>query len=294
MHMSYSLCCISNILKEKGVSFSTMTKKRFFELERSQAIKEVSRRTLQNIKTTLATIEHCSTRGWNYRTSCNLFPLITLPEANLVFEEYYDYVEITDTLELCKQFIQQTGIRISNHPDQFVVLASENSNTVRNSIRELEQNAWVMDKLGAKRDYTHPINLHINKSSAPEETSRRFLANLATCSDAVKSRLVIENEDKGIWNVETITTHFNNSIPVTFDNLHHKCNPGNLSEHEAFDKCFSTWGDVKPLFHYSESEPGNKNPRAHAQTPINKPNAFDKSVDWEIELKNKDYALMML
>ena len=292
--MSYSLCCISNVLKEQGVSFSTMTKKRFFELERTKAIAEVSRRTLQNVTTTLETLKHCHKNNWNYRVTCNMFPLITLPQTNLIYNEYPDYESIEATLNACESFVKQTGIRISNHPDQFVVLASENENTVSNSIRELEQNAWVMDRLGAERSYLHPINLHINKSCTPEDTSKRFLDNLSKCSDAIKSRLVIENEDKGIWNVETLIEHFNEKVPITFDNLHHKCNTGNLKEEEAFHMCYKTWNDIKPLFHYSESDPENSNCRAHAHLPTGKPNSYEKDVDWEIELKAKDYALLSI
>lgn len=289
--MSYSLCCISNILKEQGISFSTMTKKRFFELEREKATSEVSRRTLQNVKTTLETLKHCNKNNWNYRVSCNLFPLITLPEANLIYEEYPDYIEIEKTLNECANFVKSSGIRISNHPDQFVVLASDNVNTINNSKRELEQNAWIMDKLGAEKSYLHPINLHINKSNNPQETSKRFLDSLKTCSESVQTRLVIENEDKGIWNVQTLVKYFNNEIPITFDNLHHKCNSGELTEQQAFEICYKTWCSYKPLFHYSESDPENSNCRAHAHMPVGKPNSFECDVDWEIELKAKDYAL---
>lgn len=56
--------------------------------------------------------------------------------------------------------------------------------------------------------------------------------------------------------------------------------------------CDLTWHSIKPLFHYSESDPTNKNPRAHANTPTDIPPC--ESYDWDIELKAKDMAIRML
>ena len=98
------------------------------------------------------------------------------------------------------------------------------------------------------------INIHVNCSDGePWEIADRFAANLATLSDSVRSRLVVENEDKGIWNVERLVKYFYNrhGIPITYDNLHDKCNPSDVGIYD----CVATWGKYKPLFHYSESHP---------------------------------------
>lgn len=295
--MSYSLCCISNILKSKGVGFSTMTKKRFLQLPRTQAIQEVSKRTLQNVQTTLKTLEHCHENSWNYRVSCNLFPLLSLPEAQLVYEQYPDYIEIERTLNQCSNFVNTNNIRISNHPDQFVVLASDSDAVVKNSIRELELNAWIMDKLGAQKSYFSPINIHINKNADSTLVQKKLLTNLDGCSESVRSRLVLENEDKGMWNVQQIVEMFGKHLPITYDNLHDSCNPCDATGQKAFEICYETWNNrnIVPLFHYSESNPNTpNNKRAHAETPTSKPNSYNHNVDWEIELKGKDYALLQL
>jgi UV DNA damage endonuclease len=292
--MSYSLCCISNILKDKGVSFGTTTKKRFMQLDRADAINLVSKKTLQNIKTTFETIKHCVDNGWNYRLSCNMFPLLSLPDANLVYEEYTDYKEIEEVFAQCRDFVKSTKIRLSNHPDQFVVLASEKENVVSNSIRELNINAWVMDKFGAEQNYYNPINIHINKTGDCAELASRFFKNLDKCNENVKKRLVLENEDKGVWSVEKMLTYFGGTIPITYDNLHDACNKSG-DEFNNMLKCVETWErfNTKPLFHYSESRQGS-NPRAHADLPTKSPNNYNLTIDWEIELKSKDYAIIEL
>jgi UV DNA damage repair endonuclease len=63
-----------------------------------------------------------------------------------------------------------------------------------------------------------------------------------------------------------------------------------LSEEEAINACYATWGDYKPLFHYSESRPGN-NPRAHADYANNSFNTYGLDFDLDFELKMKDNAI---
>lgn len=289
----YSLCCISNVLKEKGICFGTTTKKRFLQLQRKDAVNLVSKKALQNITTTFETIKYCYDNGWNYRISCNLFPMLSLPEANLVYEEYPDYSQIEDVFSQCSDFVKTTNIRLSNHPDQFVVLGSEKDSVVNNSIRELEINAWIMDKLGCTKSYYNPINLHVNKNGDCKIIADRVLNNLQRCSEGVKSRLVLENEDKGVWNVTNMLKYFGQYLPITYDNLHDECNNSLKSGEDGFKECVFTWTerDVKPLFHYSESDLGNNNKRAHAQKPSRVPNTYNIEVDLEIELKDKDNAI---
>jgi UV DNA damage repair endonuclease len=96
--------------------------------------------------------------------------------------------------------------------------------------------------------------------------------------------------------------HLETGIPITFDNLHHKCNPGAWDAKEAFRVCASTWKahGVNPLFHYSEGG-ARDNPRAHTDFSLSTPAIWRQDhdsfytdgmhIDWDIELKQKDYAL---
>tara|TARA_Y100001963_G_scaffold56297_1_gene78782 strand:+ start:1153 stop:2052 length:900 start_codon:yes stop_codon:yes gene_type:complete len=296
--MSYSLCCISNRLAAEGSKFQTMTWHRFSQLDRDEAISIVSERTLNNLRVTRKIIEQCHFSGWGYRVSSNLFPLLTYDVAELKLEDYPDYVDIMATLADCAYIIKNKDVRVSCHPDQFNVLASEGKHNVAKTIKELNHHGWLMDMLGAPRDYRAPINIHVNNTKGdPAGIAARFMANLAKCDESVQSRLVIENEDKGIWTPKLLAEHFN--IPITYDNLHHKCLPDGLTAEAAFKLCYRTWhrtGYFKPLFHYSESHPDKPNPRSHADMPASKPDDYGMSfpVDYDIELKSKDDAILAL
>ena len=275
-----------------------MTWHRFSQLDRDEAISIVSERTLNNLRVTRKIIEQCHFSGWGYRVSSNLFPLLTYDVAELKLEDYPDYADIMATLADCAYIIKSKGVRVSCHPDQFNVLASEGKPQVDKTIKELNHHGWLMDMLGAPRDYRAPINIHVNNTKGdPADIAARFMANLAKCDDSVQSRLVVENEDKGIWTPKLLAEHFN--IPITYDNLHHKCLPDGLTAEAAFKLCYRTWhrtGYFKPLFHYSESHPDKPNPRSHADMPVSKPDDYGMSfpVDYDIELKSKDDAILAL
>ena len=300
----YNLCCISNELKTKGISFQTMTWKRYNELQPEEALLELGKRWLNNVVATKFTIDHCGSNGWGYRVSSSLFPLLTHPEFKYKLTDIPQYKAITSVFESIqtsnKSAEGSQKVRLSIHPDQFNVLASTNAESVAKTIKELNSQGLTMDLLGCERSRQNPINIHINCSQGDlSEIAARFAHNLEKCDDSVKSRLVVENEDKGCWNVENLLNYLYHpyKIPITFDNLHDKCNPsktclndfGEKVEHEL---CAATWGDIKPIFHYSESDPNNKNPRAHADMPIDRP--FSECYDWDIELKAKDKAIRML
>ena len=290
----YSLCCISNSLANDGHKFQTMTWHRFSQLDRDEAVATVSARTLNNIRVTYKILTQCAANGWAYRVSSNLFPLLTYNVANLKLADYPDYIDIMAALADCASVVRDKGVRVSCHPDQFNVLASVGKPQVDKTIRELNHHGWLMDQLGGWRDYRTPINIHVNNTKGePSEIAARFMSNLAKCDESVRSRLVVENEDKGIWTPKLLSEHFD--LPITYDNLHHKCLPDGLSHSQAFSLCYKSWmrgGYFKPLFHYSESHPDKTNPRSHADMPSERPyETFSMPVDYDIELKSKDAAI---
>ena len=95
--MSYSLCCISKTLATEGHKFQTMTWARFSKLPREEAVAIVSERTLNNLRVTRKILEQCADRGWGYRVSSALFPLLTYDLAELKLEDYPDYTDIMAT-----------------------------------------------------------------------------------------------------------------------------------------------------------------------------------------------------
>ena len=295
--MKKSLCCISLQLQAKGIKANTMTKTRFLALERKSAVDTVSKRTLNNVSTTVQIIALCASKGWNYRISSDLFPLATLPEANLSFDVLPDKNKIYEMFKLGSEIITKNKVRCSTHPDQFVVPASASASVVAKSIVELKNHATVMDLFGLPQSYESPINIHMNcYKGGTKDIAKRFIDVYNDLPVNVKSRLVLENEDKpNSWKVDELydLVYSNTGIPITYDNLHFRCNNGKLSSKDAMKLAMSTWAKHRPLFHFSDNDLSNKNPRAHGDYVRSIPEEYVgvDDVDFEFEFKAKDYAL---
>ena len=290
--MKYGLCCISLNLKDEGHKFQTMTFKRFDSLPRDEALEILGERILNNLLVTNEHIRYCHRNNWVYRLSSDIFPLITYEKANVDLTNLPNCTEILDAIDLVAKTIQETGVRISAHPDQFNVLASTNEESVQKTIDELNFFSSFMDCIGCSEDTNSPINIHINNNEGTrEEIAYRFLKNYKRLDKNCQSRITIENDDKpNAWSVKELIDVFNpiTGIPICFDYLHHKCNPS-CGEQEAIEKCYDTW-ETKPLFHYSESREGN-NPRAHADYAKSKFDTYGLEFDIDMELKQKDLAI---
>ncbi len=294
-----SLCCIHVGLQEQKIKFNTMTYAQYRKLGKKKAMTILADRSFNNIKTIHAIIKECATNGWNYRIGSNVFPLMTHPDLKFGIDDFYNFSDIMSEFSACAQTIRQTGVRCSMHPDQFVVPASPNPNTRKNSIRELEQHAMIMNLLQLPCNHNAPINIHMNcfNNGNFEQAADRFVESYTQMSTAVKNRIVIENEDKGkSWTVKNLYDHVYKRIrvPITFDNLHHLCNSGGMSDEHAMEIAVSTWPeDIVPLFHFSESLPG-KNPRAHADFPTMFPAVYanyKKPLHLDFEFKMKELSI---
>ena len=292
----YGICCIILSLEENDPpkKFQRMTYKKFSQTPRKEAVAELSKRILNNIDVTFNAIKYCKEHNFNYRLSSDLFSLITYDKADLSLDQLPDYEEIINLFKQIKEYNSVNNVRISLHPDQFNVLASKDENALARTIKELNFYSWVMDQMGCPADYNSPINLHINNNQdSCEEIVDRLSASFELLDDNCRSRIVFENDDKTkCWSVRKLAEFYYKKFksPITFDFLHHKCHPDNLSEEEAFNICCSSWGDFIPLFHYSESR-DEKNPRAHADYPLNIPSMYGSEIHLDFEFKMKEKAI---
>lgn len=289
--MRYGLCCIVLGLKERGLSLQTMTYASFSRMERDKALDTLGSRILNNMSVTLESIKFCRERGYCYRLSSDLFPLLTYEKAGVSLEDLPQHGPICRTIEEIRT--HTSDIRVSCHPDQFNVLASENPDALARTVRELNFQSRFMDAIGCPSDHRSPINLHINSNAGSRtEVVDRLLRGLDLLDENCRKRLVLENDDKkSSWSVRLLMEHCHprTGLPITFDYLHHRCHPDGLPEGEALALCHSTWSTT-PLFHLSESR-DDKNPRAHADYPSVRPDAHGLDFDLDFEYKMKDLAI---
>ena len=270
-----------------------MTFKSFSSKSREESLEKLSGIIANNFSVTEKTIRHCAANNIRgYRISSDLCPIINHPEVDLQLEELPNFKFIDYEIKKVKRAIEETNIRVSAHPSEYISLTSEDDKVINNSIKDLEQHADIFERVGLECSHYNPLNIHIRKEGDPDNLSNIFMKNFERLSDRVKSRLVLENNDTGnTWDVAALKKHFYKpyNIPVTFDNLHHQMLNKGVSEQDAFFDAYETWHDIVPIFHYSE---GKDNGRAHRDMAEHLPQNFGKEVLFDVELKSKDYAIL--
>ena len=293
MNLQLSLCCISSILQAEGYKFRTMTYKSFSSKSRDESLEKLSDIIRNNFFVTEKIIRHCAANNISgYRISSDLCPVIKHPDVMLSLEELPNYNLIEKEINNVSLAIKETSIRVSAHPSEYITLTSEDDVKIKHSLVDLEFHGEIFDRLGLNRTHYNPLNIHVRKEGDPEELCNIFMKNFERLSDGIKSRLVLENNDTGYtWDVATLKKYFykDNNIPITFDNLHHKMLNKGVSEFDAFLDAYETWGDIIPVFHYSE---GKDNGRAHKDMAEYLPENFGKNVLFDVELKSKDIAIL--
>ena len=270
-----------------------MTFKSFSSKSKEESLEKLSGIVANNFSVSEKIIRHCAAIGIKgYRISSDLLPVINHPEVNVALEDLPNFGFINYEILKVKKAIEETGIRVSAHPSEYISLTSEDDKVINNSIKDLEQHAEIFERLGLERSHYNPLNIHIRKDGNAEDLCNIFMKNFERLSVGVKSRLVLENNDTGItWDVSTLKKYFyrNHNIPVTFDNLHHKMLNNGVSHCDAFFDAYETWNDIIPIFHYSE---GKNNGRAHKDMADELPENFGKEVLFDVELKSKDIAIL--
>ena len=291
--MNLGYACINMSLGKNVTTNRSMVKRTFNE----KGLDYVSELALANSKDVLKILV------WNKNNNIKFFRLSSalVPWGDgLDLTTLKDYDEISIALRRAGDYAKANGIRITSHPGPFVVLTSPKENVVEAAIKDLELHGKIFDLLGLSQTPYNKINIHCNgvygdKLSAMD----RFCENYLKLSDSVKKRLTVENDDKAtMYNVKDLMyIHSKINIPIVFDYHHHLFNTGDLSEEEALKLASTTWGDITPVVHYSESkalhEENNKlKPQAHSDYIKSLPNTYGLNVDIMVEAKAKELAIL--
>lgn len=224
-----------------------------------------------------------------FRISSDIIPFASHPICTVNWATYFE-----DTLEKIGIFIKKNDIRISMHPDQFIVLNSKKPEVVQRSIRELEYHAAFLEALNL--DTTAKIQLHVGGVYENRTKSmNRFVNQYALLPKQVKSRLVIENDDRSYSVKDCYEIYKQIQIPILLDVFHHQLHNDNESFQNALKKTSSTW-DLKdgiPMIDYSTQLKNDKKGKHTNHIDINDfvtflTNSIPTDFDVMLEIKDKE------
>jgi UV DNA damage endonuclease len=228
-----------------------------------------------------------------FRITSDLIPFASHPICKFKWQKYFknEFEEIGKT-------IRENKIRISMHPNQFIVLNSKDPNIVRRSIAELYYHAEVLDLMNL--DKKAKIQLHVGGAyKNKKESINRFVDNYKKLDEKIQNRLVIENDGKIYSFKDCLNLNKKIKVPLLLDVFHHKI----LNNKEPLKLCLEkqrkTWDkkDGIPLIDYSNQKTGFK-PGSHAESIdlkdferfLNESHPYD--IDIMLEIKDKESSAL--
>ena len=281
----------------KGVKPITTGRSMIKRTFKARGIDYASDLGLQNTKDLFEIVKWNNENGFPFfRITSNLFPW----SSEYKLEDMPDYFEIGSTLANVGKYVADNNMRITSHPGPFNVLTSPHPHVVDNCINDLSTHGEVFDMMGLSRTPYNKINIHIGGAYGDKESAMaRFCTNFVRLPDSVKSRLTVENDDKAtMYSVRDLYDGVYKviGIPIVFDYHHHQFCTGDLTEQKALELAIKTWGDIKPVVHYSESRRDEKKDdtirvQAHSDYVYEKIETYGHDIDIMVEAKAKELAV---
>jgi UV DNA damage endonuclease len=228
-----------------------------------------------------------------FRVQNDIVPLVTHPELGFRLDDLDP--ALLDALCRAGAEARSADVRLSFHPDQFVVLGSARDEVVRSSLAELEHLGHLGALLGAVQMTVHGGGAAGGKDAAAE----RLLRGIDRLSERARGLLVLENDDR-VWTVEDLLPVVRASgLPLVYDVHHHRCNADRLTVEEATRAAVATWGEREPWMHVSSPAEGWSGPKPlrHADfiDPADVPEAWrGLSLTVDVEAKRKEQAVLAL
>jgi UV DNA damage repair endonuclease len=147
---------------------------------------------------------------------------------------------------------RQLDVRLSFHPGQFCVLASENDDIVERSILEFEYHADMARWMGygaTWHDHGFKINVHLSGRGGPA----KFINTLGRLSPEARNLITIENDE--LTNGLDVTLAVADHVALVLDIHHHWINTGEYIDptDDRVERVIESWRGVRPVLHYSVS-----------------------------------------
>ncbi len=188
-----------------------------------------------------------------FRITSDLIPFASHPVCKFNWQDHFkeEFKHIGD-------FIRKHDMRLSMHPDQFILINSPDKGVLERSIKELDYHQQVLDLMGL--DNAAKIQIHVGGVYNDKNKSMERFKERYHDLDKVKERLIIENDDRNYSLKDCIDIHSKTGIPLLFDVFHHGLNNNGETIKECFDMFSGTWKnrDGLPMVDYSSQQSGKR------------------------------------
>jgi UV DNA damage endonuclease len=284
------LVCITT---SDDVRFRTITRTRFLSFDATKRRETLDELYRDNLKRLNNAVSYCTINNIRlYRLSSAMFPMSDLPEDSTGAEVLRS---LADEMAAIGDRANRFGLRLVLHPDQFVVLNSDNPQIIETSIRVLENHALVMDLLQQPRSQWAAMNIHGGKGGKPD----LLVENLKKLPDSVRTRVTLENDEHAYGAYEILDVCQRAGVAMVFDVHHHVVHDKitDLEDPSIADilrQARDTWENPDwQLVHLSSGREGIHD-RAHHDFILQVPSAYANAPWVEVEAKAKENAIYKL
>jgi len=184
------------------------------------------------------------------RIGSDILPAYTEPD-------WCYYWKKPDVRSYCERELIKVGdlarrndVRLSFHPGQFTVLASDNPDIVSRSIEEFEYHADLLRWMGYGKTFQDfKCNVHIAGKAGPAGIKDA----LKRLSPEARNTITIEN-DENKWGIDS-SLELAKDCALVLDIHHHWVNSSEYIERDddRVKRIIDSWRGVRPVCHYSVS-----------------------------------------
>lgn len=210
-----------------------------------------------NLKAFRHQIEYVASRPQRerlHRLSSGLLPGYTYPSCEAFYKDQDLRRMIESSLAEMGDFARARGVRLSMHPGQFCVIASNSESALRNGIAEFEYHAEIMTLMGYgsawHQDGAH-INIHGGARAVGAEGLRQGLSRL---SQQARNLVTFENDEVS-YGLDDLLP-LSDTVPLVLDIHHHwiqSCGEYIEPDDPRIARVIASWRGVRPLSHVSVS-----------------------------------------
>jgi UV DNA damage repair endonuclease len=206
-----------------------------------------------NIESTRLLVERVGTLDENLRMvrlSSDILPVYTQ-------RDWAGFWRTSTVRAYCERAFREVGdlarknnVRLSMHPGQFTVLASDNPGIVDRSIEEFEYHADMARWMGYGKSFQDfKINVHISGRQGPAGVRRAY----QRLSPEARNCITIENEENS-WGLDDCLA-LTDILPIVLDIHHHWIREGSYIQPDdpRVHRVVSSWRGIRPTCHYSVS-----------------------------------------
>ena len=184
------------------------------------------------------------------RLGSNQLPMYTQPDFSYFWQQPDIKVELERGFAQVGKLARQWDVRVSFHPGQFCVLASDSEDIVNRSIEEFEYHVDMVRWMGFGRKFQDfKCNVHISGRQGPAGI-KRVLSRL---SPEARNCITIENDEMS--HGLDASLELSKDVALVLDIHHHWVRTGEYIQatDDRVLRVIDSWRGIRPALHYSVS-----------------------------------------